>query len=85
MDGLVGFELQQLDEGFPAVFAAQSLLGLTLTLLLGSTSTGRGLYHMRRSGGVSWAGVFHIFWLQLVVWIAVLILAHFISVLTRTR
>jgi len=34
VDGLVGLKLQQLGEGFPAVFAAQRLLDLTLTLTL---------------------------------------------------
>lgn len=32
MDSLVGFEQQQLGEAFPAVFAAQRLLVLTLAL-----------------------------------------------------
>lgn len=65
VDGLVGFELQQLAEGFPAVFAAQRLLVLTRTLLLRSASMGLGLYNTFRSSGVSWVTVVWIFWLQL--------------------
>lgn len=57
MDSLVGFELQQLGEGFPAVFAAQRLLVLTLTLLPGSSPRGLELYSTLRSGGVSWVTV----------------------------
>lgn len=65
VDGLVGFELQQLREGFPAVFAAQSLLALTLALPLRSASTGPGLHHTFGPTGVSWVTVIWIFWLQL--------------------
>lgn len=61
VDGLVGFELQQLGEGFPAVFAAQRLL--VRTLLLRSTSMRLGLYNAFRSDGVSWVTVVWIFWL----------------------
>ncbi len=65
VDGLVGFELQQLGEGFPAVFAAQRLLVLTLTLLLRSAPMGLGLCNTPRSGGVSLVTVIWIFRLQL--------------------
>lgn len=53
VDGLVGFELQQLGEGFPAVFAAQRLLALTLTRLLHSALAGLGLCNPFRSRGVA--------------------------------
>lgn len=65
VDGLVGFELQQFGKGFPAVFAAQRLLVLTLTLLLCSTSVRLGLYNTFSSGGISWVTIIWIFWLQL--------------------
>ena len=65
VDGLVGFELQQLGEGFPALFAAQRLFPLTLTLPRGSNKMGLGLYDTFRSGGVYWVTIFWIFWFQL--------------------
>lgn len=83
MDDLVGFELQHLGEGFPAVFAAQRLL--VLTLLLHSTSMGPGLYNTFRSGGESWVTVIWILWFQLVVWVVIIVLTWIISVLTRIR
>lgn len=64
VDGLVGFELQQLGEGFPAVFAAQRLLVLTWTLFH-STSIRPALYNTLRSGCVSWGRFSRIFRLQL--------------------
>lgn len=82
VDGLVGFELQQLGEGFPAVFAAQSLLLLTLLLCL--SLVGLSLYNTLGSGGVSWVNVIWIVWFCLVVRV-VLILPELISVLTRVR
>lgn len=51
MHSLVGFELQQLGEGFPAVFAAQRMLVLTMTVLLHSASMGLGLYNTFGSSG----------------------------------
>lgn len=65
MDSLVGFELQQLGEGSPAVFAAQRLLVLTLILLLRSAPRGVELYGTFTSGGVSWGAISWMFWLQL--------------------
>lgn len=65
VDSLVGFELQQLGEGFPAVFAAQRLLFLTLSLLLRSAPSRLELYSTFRSGGVSRVTLIWIFWLQL--------------------
>ena len=65
VDGLVRFELQQLGEGFPAVFAAQRLLVLTLTVLPRSASVGLGLCGALRSGGESWVAVVWIVRLQL--------------------
>lgn len=53
VDDLVGFELQQLGEGFPAVFAAQRLLALTLARLLCSTLAGLGLGNSFRSRGIA--------------------------------
>lgn len=64
MDGLVGFELQQLGEGFPAVFAAQRLLVLTLILLLRSGPRVE-LHGTFTSVGVSWVRISWIFCLQL--------------------
>lgn len=63
VNSLVGFELQQLGEGFPAVFAAQRLLVLALTLLLRPTTRGLELNRTFRTGSVSW--VIWIFWLKL--------------------
>lgn len=57
MDGLVGFELQQLGEGFPAVFAAQRLLVLTLILLLRSGPRGVELHGTFTSVAVSWVNI----------------------------
>lgn len=61
----MGFELQQLGESFPAVFAAQRLLVLTLTLLLCSASEDLWLRSTFRSGGVTWLAVICFLWLQL--------------------
>lgn len=85
MDGLVGFQLQQLGEGFSAVFAAQRLLVLAVTLLLCSTSMGLGLCDTFRSGGESWVTFIWIFWFQLVVWVVIIVLAQVILELTRIR
>lgn len=63
VDGLVGFELQQLGEGFPAVFAAQRLL--TLTRLLHLALAGLGLCKPFRSGGVAWVTITWILCLKL--------------------
>lgn len=57
MDSLVGFEQQQLGEGFPAVFAAQRLLVLTRALFPHSALRGLELHSTLRSGGVSWVTV----------------------------
>lgn len=65
MDSLVGFELQQLGEGFPAVFAAQRLLVLTPSLLLRSAPSRLELYSTFRSGGASSVTLIWIFWLKL--------------------
>lgn len=65
VDSLVGFELQQLGEGFPAVFAAQRLLVLTPSLLLRSAPSRLELYSTFRSGGVSSVTLIWIFWLKL--------------------
>lgn len=61
MDGLVGFELLQLGESFPAVFAAQRLLVLTLR----STSVGLELHNAFGSDSESQVTVIWIVWLQL--------------------
>lgn len=61
----MGFELQQLGESFPAVFAAQRLLVLTLALLLCSASKDLRLRSTFRSGGVTWLTVICVLWLQL--------------------
>lgn len=57
MDSLVGFEQQQLGEAFPAVFAAQRLLVLTLAPFPRSALRGLELHSTLRSGGVSWVTV----------------------------
>lgn len=61
----MGFELQQLGESFPAVFAAQRLLVLTLALLLCSASKDLRLRGTFRSVGVTWLTVICVLWLQL--------------------
>lgn len=63
VDGLVGFELQQLGERFPAVFAAQRLLLLTLLLCL--SLVGLSLCNTLGSGGVSWVDIIWIVWFRL--------------------
>lgn len=61
MDGLVGFQLQQLTEGLPAQFAAQGLLLLTLC-----TNVIRpGLGNRFGSGGVLWVYLIWVFGFQL--------------------
>ena len=61
MDGLVGFELQQLGEGLPAVFAAQRLVPLALC----SNVMRLGLRDGFRSGGVFWVSLIWVFGFQL--------------------
>lgn len=81
VDDLVGFELQQLGERLPAVFAAQGLL--VLTLLLCPTSVEPGFCDTFGSGGVSC--VIWIFWLQLRVWVVVIVLARFFNAVSGIR